>query len=869
MAETAFPFEEEEKTTSPLGDERPMLRVVETPAETARPQARGKFFFVGDDKFWVKGVTYGTFRPNSDGDQYPKREQVAFDFKKMAAAGFNSVRVYTAPPIWLLDEAQAHGLRVMVGLWWDQYITFLDDPRRATRILEDLRETVAAYAGHPAILAYALANEIPASIVRWHGADRIERFLRDLYELFKREDPDALVTYVNYPTTEYLDLSFADFLTFNVYLETPEQLSAYLKRLHNIAGDRPVVMGEIGLDSSRNSEEGQAEALNWQIRTIFGSGCSGAFVFAWTDEWHCAGFDITDWSFGLTTTERDPKPALDAVRGAFIDTPFRKDQDWPRISVVICSLNGGRTIRDTLEACTSLNYPNFEVIVVSDGSTDSTPSIAREYDVRLFCTENRGLSAARNLGLCEATGEIVAYIDDDAYPDPDWLSYLADTFQNTDHAGVGGPNIPPPNDGFVAACVSNAPGGPNHVLLSDDLAEHIPGCNMAFRKGALEAIGGFDERFRVAGDDVDICWTLQDRGWTIGFHPAAKDWHHRRNSICAYWRQQKGYGKAEALLEQKWPGKFEALGHHAWSGRIYGQGVAEALGLQRPRIYQGTWGLAPFQSLYQPAQSLLAHLPQMPEWYLALGGLTFIGSLGLNWSPLLVAWGAVAIGLGGSLWLALKGAIRARFYVEDVPRPQIWKARTITALLFLLHPIARLSGRLRHGLRPWRRNGKSAPSLRFWQRLGLWSERWRPHDDWLRQLETEMKDVGAVVRKGGDFDPWDLDVRGGFFGSARVLMAIEEHGGGKQMVRFRSLPDMKIIAPILALTLSLLAMFAYLDSAAIAAGGLGVAAVLIAVHALCDLALATGIVRASADRLGKKQNEPFVEKSDSLLPAAE
>ena len=102
-----------------------------------------------------------------------------------------------------------------------------------------------------------------------------------------------------------------------------------------------------------------------------------------------------------------------------------------------------------------------------------------------------------------AAGDIVAFIDDDAYPDPDWITYLAATFMETDHAGVGGPNLTAPGDGPVAECVANAPGNPVHVLLSDDEAEHIAGCNMAFRKTALQAIGGFDPQFRVAGDDVD------------------------------------------------------------------------------------------------------------------------------------------------------------------------------------------------------------------------------------------------------------------------------------------------------------------------------------------------------------------------------
>src|SRR2546422_2688657 len=104
-------------------------------------------------------------------------------------------------------------------------------------------------------------------------------------------------------------------------------------------------------------------------------------------------------------------------------------------------------------------------------------------------------------------------------------------FRSTSHAAVGGPNLAPPGDGPIAECIARAPGGPVHVLLSDREAEHIPGCNMAFRKARLEAVGGFDPQFRTAGDDVDICWRLEERGWTLGFSAAAMVWHHRRNSV--------------------------------------------------------------------------------------------------------------------------------------------------------------------------------------------------------------------------------------------------------------------------------------------------------------------------------------------------
>src|SRR3954464_10809671 len=649
----------------------------------ARPRAAGKFLFVGDEKLYLRGVTYGTFAPDDAGDQYGTPESVERDFAAMAANGVNSVRTYTVPPRWLLDAAQRHGLHVMAGLPWEQHVAFLDTRSRRRSIEHRVREGVRSCAGHPALLAFAVGNEIPSPVVRWHGRRKVERFLKRLSRAVKDEDPDALVTYVNYPSTEYLDVSFADFVCFNVYLEQRDRLEAYLARLQTLSGDRPLVMGEIGLDSSRNGEEAQAETLAWQVRTAFAEGCAGIFVFAWTDEWHRGGYDVEDWDFGLTDRERRPKAALAAVRDAFADVPFPRALEWPRISVVVASYNGARTIRETLAGVAALEYPDYEVIVVDDGSADATPDIAASFGVRLISTENRGLSNARNTGMEAATGEIVAYIDDDAVPDRHWLQYLAATFASGGYACVGGPNLAPPGDGALADCVANAPGGPAHVLLDDREAEHVPGCNMAFRRDALIEAGRFDPVFRIAGDDVDVCWRVQESGGTIGFSPSALVWHHRRNSVRAYLRQQRLYGHAEALLEQRWPQRYNAAGHMRWSGSIYGPGLARALCLRRDRVGYGTWGSAPFQSIYAPAAGVLGCIFLMPEWYLIVAAIAAAGALGAVWTPLLAALPLLALALVATVVPALAGGAGASFPTPGRSRGQRLALRLLTAALHL------------------------------------------------------------------------------------------------------------------------------------------------------------------------------------------
>ena len=258
----------------------------------------GKFLYVGNEKLYVRGVTYGPFRPGPDGCEYYDLHAVEADFARIARSGINAVRTYTVPPRWLLDCAREHGLWVLVGLPWEQHVAFLHDRRLSRTIGRRIRNGVRACAGHPALLGYAIGNEVPSAVVRWHGHRRVERHIEGLYRAAKEEDPDALVSYVNYPTTEYLELPFVDLVCFNIFLESPEALDGYLARLQNLAGDKPLVLSETGLDSRRHGLDGQARALDWQIRTSFAAGCAGVFVFAWTDEWHRGGADIAEWSSG-------------------------------------------------------------------------------------------------------------------------------------------------------------------------------------------------------------------------------------------------------------------------------------------------------------------------------------------------------------------------------------------------------------------------------------------------------------------------------------------------------------------------------------------------------------------------------------------
>jgi hypothetical protein len=322
------------------------------PAVTDLPRLvpRAKFFFEGDRKFYLQGVTYGPFRPTTPhGPQLPSPEKAALDLRLMRELGINVIRVYHTPPRWFLDLAQAERIRVMVTIPWHKRVLFLDDPEAVGTIRRNVAEAAAANAGHAAMLGFFIDNEIPSDLVRWYGAPRIEEFLNGLVRIVRQHDPHALAAYANFPPTEYLLPSEVDFYSYNVYLHRKRDLVGYLARLQNLAGDKPLILSEFGMDTIRHPEEEQAELLAEHVTTVFESGLAGTFIFSWTDEWYTDGVDVTDWAFGIVKTDRTPKLSYHRLQ-PMLQNPqrplyerFVPAQPLPKVSVVVCSYNGART----------------------------------------------------------------------------------------------------------------------------------------------------------------------------------------------------------------------------------------------------------------------------------------------------------------------------------------------------------------------------------------------------------------------------------------------------------------------------------------------------------------------------------------------
>jgi glycosyltransferase involved in cell wall biosynthesis len=749
-----------------------------------RVSVDGKFFRLGEKKFYVKGVAYGPFAPNAAGQHFASPEQTAADFNQISSLDANLIRVYQVPAKWFLDLATLHGLKVLIDIPWNKHLSFLDSAQRRAEAAEAVRRAVFACGRHPAIFAFSVANEIPSDIVRWSGARAVADFIDDLVIEAKKVDAECLCTFTNYPPTEFLAPQGVDYVCFNVYLHQKQPFKNYLARLQMLAEGKPLLLGEFGFDSLREGEKAKAEMLEWQIADLFRSGLAGGVVFSFTDDWWRDGHQIEDWQMGLTTRERQPKASFAFVQRMFGAAPYFPFANPPKVSVVVATYNGERTLKACLDSLDRLKYPNYEVILVDDGSTDRTAQIALAHpQVRYFRHEkNLGLSVARNTGIAAATGEILAFTDSDCRADEGWLHYLMGDLLNSEFAGIGGPNLLPPEDSAVAAVVMVSPGGPAHVMLTDRQAEHIPGCNMAFHKWALAEVGGFDPIFHKAGDDVDLCWRLQQAGYKIGFSPAAFVWHYRRSTVRDYLKQQHGYGEAEALLVRKHPEYFNSFGGNLWRGRIYTAAKFGVL-LRRPIIYRGLFGSAGFQSLYasQPALTLMLcttleyHvLITLPLWVLAV---TFHYLLALAITCSLVSLGVcVASGAQAAL-----------------PRQKKrWWSRLLIAWLYFLQPIvrgwARYQGRLmvapsavQHtldsvALRDSRRN---LGEMQYWTETRL--DRLAFAADFLRRIEQQ----GWPTRSDIGWSDYDFEIYDTRWSRLQLTTVAEDHAGNRQLIRCR------------------------------------------------------------------------------------
>jgi glycosyltransferase involved in cell wall biosynthesis len=725
--------------------------VIPSTTSSRRPiKVHGKFFNCAGQKFFFKAMRLAGVGSALDFDQKLELCRQLDQLNQSHTTGLILTEAQAHPIIDIAGQIGMHAI-VELAVAPDELI----ERRHFSAAVSRIAHIVNILKSSSALLGYLIDCPISQDEIRAHGLSAIRRRLRALIATIRDRDDRALVAIKHRPETRALAMVEEDLVYGEVPALAPVELRDFVVSLHNLAEARPVVI------EFHDTSPGQDEA----VAVAFGCGAAGVVAPPVPAP---ASSDF----LGVRMLKAAELMPFVTLNGTCPPKPAR----IPMVSVVICAYNAERTMRPCLESLRKLDYPNYEVVIIDDGSRDRTAEISMDFpEFRLIRQPNKGLSVARNVGLHAARGEIIAYTDSDCVVDPHWLTLMVRAMVDDNLDGCGGPNYAPHEDGRVEACVAASPGAPCHVLVGHDRAEHLAGCNMVFTKAALEAVGGFDPQFTSAGDDVDVCWRILAAGMRLGFCPAAFVWHFRRNTITAYFGQQRGYGRAEAMLYARYPERFNVLGQIKWQGTI--PGLARTIpGGAEPRVL---WAAARpgLHSVFDPALSLAAFLPQTLEW-------------AIGWEV-----GAIACYLAGlsvipALAMQLLGVVWALFYAWNAPVEKCHdslSSRLLVAYLAYTGPIARTWARYKHRLaalarkteNPTVRQRPQVNWLRRAIRLTYWNEHYITREKILDHALKYFARLGhpAILDRG--WNDYDVELRPDPWTRIELRTADEEHGQAK------------------------------------------------------------------------------------------
>jgi len=684
------------------------------------------------------------------------------EFSRIVQDQANTLLMAAAQAQPLLDLAGAAGLRVFITIPVACAALTSRGAREVARL--QLAAAMRPLCGYPAVIGFLLDFESCAepSKVNWA---RARRHLDRLLNALGTERNGRLLAVRHH--APHLALTWAlrsareDLLWARLPSLAPAEITSMVASAHNLAQAQPVI---IELDGSSIDQPARVGAA-------LQAGAAGVVASSYQPP----AKRVTAQPRCVRTQAELPFSAAEQ---------FPPLADPPLVSVVVCAANAAVTLPACLRSLHQLDYPRVELIVVDDGSSDETAAIARRDDgVRLLCQSHRGLAAARNAGVRAARGEIVAFTDADCVVERNWLRHLVATMLADGLAVCGGPNHSLATTRLGAAAIAAAPGAPAPVLLGARRAEHLPGCNLAMRRRELLQLGGFDPQFCAAGDDVDICWRAQASGLALGYQPAAVVWHQRRTTLSGYFAQQRGYGKAEALLSRKYPQRFNGVGQIRWSGAI--SGSDRMVPSRSPSIN------AEAEAAYEAPSSMLGFLPQTLEWN--LGTLTLL-ALGPWFHPAAIA----------ALLMLLASATWACHWSRQAPLEPAWRnwrGLLLTDFLAYSGPLLRALSRMRYRLSTasGQRDALAArarqrPELLFWKRcirLQYWNDAAIGRDKLLARSLDLFQRSHPGARSAGHWDNWDLELRASSFIHSRIITADEEYESGsrRNLVLIRPYPS--------------------------------------------------------------------------------
>lgn len=276
-----------------------------------------------------------------------------------------------------------------------------------------------------------------------------------------------------------------------------------------------------------------------------------------------------------------------------------------RASVVVCTRNRSASIKDTLEAISKLNFSDFETLVVdnsADLEKEKTEQVAKQFGAKYIYETRRGLNVARNTGVSNATGEIIAFTDDDCLPEKDWLRTTTPNFSDPKIWACTARIVPHTREGaadLLEEVAGQDLGGEKRIFTGDDVkfgpsfllrnmakvfSKHMKsrapvpfgighGSGMTFRKEIFEEIGPFDERFgsgaKLLGcDDLEMLYRVLKSDHAIVYEPAAIVRHNHRFSAEEVFKLRKGYSCSGAIFMRHYYRRGDLLMFFMFYGRL-------------------------------------------------------------------------------------------------------------------------------------------------------------------------------------------------------------------------------------------------------------------------------------------------------------
>ena len=234
-------------------------------------------------------------------------------------------------------------------------------------------------------------------------------------------------------------------------------------------------------------------------------------------------------------------------------------------TIVISACNEAETIEECIDSILKQTRADFELLVIDDGSTDGTRQLLLKYDdprIKVYSfDENRGVSCARNKGIEEGHGTVVAFIDADAKAPEAWLEELLKPFSEAVVACVGGPDVAPADGSSFALALDftlRSLIGTGNIRNQSTLAKYSPaGCNLAIRRSVLDEVGLFDQRLTRRGEEKELEQRIRRRGYQIIHAPKAVVFHHRRATLSSFWYQTYLSGRARVDILRLAPDALE------------------------------------------------------------------------------------------------------------------------------------------------------------------------------------------------------------------------------------------------------------------------------------------------------------------------